>query len=314
MMNKLILLFFLLVSSHYFSQTLTKKYNDYSNRYEYYNSTGIMLGYEKYNIYSKQWEYYEINSQQARQPTQYRDPEKLDIGVLGNAMSGLQNNYNYNVRQVQITVNNIYGEIDDLDISNSDKSLIKKTFGDQINKNINNQKINYGSSNKTNEIINWLYDTVNKIVKNVTTIEQNTSANTSSNYSSNNYSETKKTNYSNSSANNSKIKSFEEYYNNSLGVYRIAIYNENTLKFQPDEKITNNSYIILRESYIEFKRADGSISQRPINNKKFNSKKKGYDYTSIYGAVFIKENLSYVQFYSEPTPKGESYTYFINNN
>lgn len=44
-----------------YGQSRTKKYNDIMNRYEYYDSSGRMVGYDKWNSIMRQWEYYEAN-------------------------------------------------------------------------------------------------------------------------------------------------------------------------------------------------------------------------------------------------------------
>lgn len=74
---------FVLIGCLCFSQTVTKKYNQYERRYDYRDSYGNLVGYEKYNDYSRQWEYYSLNNSQQKQPYQYKDPQQLDISNLG---------------------------------------------------------------------------------------------------------------------------------------------------------------------------------------------------------------------------------------
>jgi hypothetical protein len=61
-MKKVILLFCTLIFITIFSQNQTKKWNSISERYEYFNSNGKLLGYEKYNNILKQWEYFDSES------------------------------------------------------------------------------------------------------------------------------------------------------------------------------------------------------------------------------------------------------------
>ncbi len=167
-----------------------------------------MTGYEKYNSFSKQWEYYTTNNtSQSRQPTQYRAPQQLDISALGNAMTAKQNNYNYNVQQLQNAVNTISDQIKNLDLSYEQRKLISDTFQQNCVNEINRTRINYSSANETNRIIKWLYDSLNIIIKNVQ------SSNTKSiNRDQNNYSNTNATkNDSNSLV--QKKESSNSYFN-----------------------------------------------------------------------------------------------------
>jgi hypothetical protein len=138
-MKKVIFSVILLLGTFCFSQTATKKYNSFSNQYEYFDSSGNMTGYEKYNSFSKQWEYYSINNSQYsqnRQPTQYRNPQELNISSLGNTTTILQNRYNNNVKQVQNTINNIESQIKNLDISDSQRTKIQNNFSELLVKNV----------------------------------------------------------------------------------------------------------------------------------------------------------------------------------
>lgn len=86
-------LLLLLISSFCYSQSasVTKKYNSLNKRYEYFDSSGAMIGYEKYNSFSKQLEYYDLKSQYSRQPRQYGDYiEPLDNSSLLNIESNLK--------------------------------------------------------------------------------------------------------------------------------------------------------------------------------------------------------------------------------
>lgn len=168
-MKKIFISVCLLIGISCFSQTATKKYNSFYNRYEYFDSGGNMIGYEKYNNLSKQWEYYTTGTNsQPRQPTQYRDPQQLSISGLGNATSILQNRYNSNVQQVQNTVNSIINQINNLDVTDEQRLHISDAFQKKCIDEINRTRINYSSANETNRVIKWLYDSVNTIIKNVT--------------------------------------------------------------------------------------------------------------------------------------------------
>ncbi|PDS25493.1 hypothetical protein B0A77_04870 [Flavobacterium branchiophilum] len=58
-MKKLLFIIIFLFSFGYsFSQNTIQKWNDYRNRYEYYDNYGNMVAYKIYNSYKNQWETY----------------------------------------------------------------------------------------------------------------------------------------------------------------------------------------------------------------------------------------------------------------
>ncbi|AZA55356.1 hypothetical protein EG348_21335 [Chryseobacterium sp. G0201] len=253
-----------------------------------------MIGYEKYNNLSKQWEYYTTGTTaQSQQPTQYRDPQQLSISGLGNAMTAKQNRYDNNVQQVQRTVNLISNQINNLDVTDKQRQLIHDTFQKSCINEVNRTKINYSSANETNRIIQWLYDSINTIIKNVTAPSFNSmpdSNSQSSNYSSNSL--------------------VIANYGKKLPVYNIAVFSQSSNRLR-DETIMSDSYVIINENRIEFKRADGFVTYRNFYDKVYNEQKKGYTYSSTTGAVFIHDDLKYVEFFETNLAEGENYTYFI---
>ncbi len=292
-MKKLFFLISLLFATFYFCQTVSEKYNSITKRYEYFDSNGNMIGYKSYNSLSRQWEYYDlknsqyrdVQSQNSRQPYQYSAPAQVDISPLGDAASVLQGRYDSNSQKIMNAVNVIKKQINELDISESQRTLITTTFFKHFADNQRNFNLN--STSETNGIVNWLFDSANKIIRNVTS--------------------SKSRNVSTSA----KSDEMSYFYDKILNVYRIAIYHPSTLTFSPDEKIINKSYIVLKDNEILFRRADGSESYRNLANRKYNKNKDGYEYSSDVGAVFIHKNLDYVEFFDRAEPTGDRYTYFI---
>lgn len=246
-----------------------------TKRYEYFDSRGNMIGYEFYNNMTRQWEYYEAKSQNS-----YQEPAKVDISSLGNAASILQGRYDNNVQLVQNTINAIVDQINSLDISTKRRDLIIQTFSTHVRKNLNGKSANYSSANETRSIINWLYDTANQIIKNTESMDNSPSTN----------------------------KSLSGFFGREYNVFKIKQFGENA---KPEEKIVNGSYILLSENEIRFKKADGSLVFRNLINKRYNSYKKGFEFDSDWGAVFIDEDLSYVEFFPTNQAKGDNYTYYI---
>lgn len=250
-MKKVFFSVFMLFGVFCFSQSVSKKFNSVYKRYEYFDSNGNMIGYEKYNNLLKQYEYYSTNnsqSPQTRQPTQYRDPAKLNLGIniFNQQISNNRNNNSVKVRNQRL---NSSGELISVEIYN----------------------------NQTGE---WEYHEPKN---------------------SNNTSNASITSYSNA-------KSLYNYYGKTLKVWSIYEYIGNQGK---THSIQNDSFVIVNENYIQFKKADGSISYRELKNKKYNNQKLGYEFSSNYGAVFIHEDLKFIEFFNGLEPYGDNYTYFI---
>lgn len=159
LMKKVFFSIMLLFGAFCFSQTITEKYNSIYGRYDYIDSYGNLVAFKKFNIFSKQWEYYRVDQAQQRKPYQYKDPEKLDISGLGNAATTLQGRYNSNQKNAQVVIDDIVSQIKSLDISDTKKEKILNDFTQTVNSNM--QTIYNGN-------VNWLYDAVNTIIKNVT--------------------------------------------------------------------------------------------------------------------------------------------------
>jgi hypothetical protein len=154
-MKKVIFSVFMLFGVFCFSQNVSKKFNSVYKRYEYFDSSGNMIGYEKYNNVLKQYEYYSTNnsqSPQTRQPTQYRSPQQLDISNLGNAMIVKQNRYNNS----QEVINDIAYQIKSMNISEERKVKILNAVDETIKMNMG--RISRGDAN-------WLYEVTNLIIK-----------------------------------------------------------------------------------------------------------------------------------------------------
>lgn len=174
-----------------------------TKRYEYFGSKGNMIGYEFYNNMTRQWEYYENTTQKG-----YQEPSKVDITPTLNAQSTLQGRYDNNTAFVQQEINKMILSVNNLEISDEQKNQIIQTFKGIPLKSVNNQTINYSSLSATNDVLNYLQDSLRKIINNVTrsNFEQKASSNTT---------------YNSSLANNDAIsnkgeKFYEEIYNKKL--------------------------------------------------------------------------------------------------
>lgn len=153
----------------YFSQSVTEKYNSLYKRYDYFDSSGNIIGYKKYNSLSRHWEYYNLNkTQYERQPRQYGNytqPYHLDL--IERALRQKQQNYDSNFQTVKATIENIINDIKTWEISADAKYKIISHFKDAISKNLDNRNIDYGSAEQTRIVIKWLNETIEIIIKNL---------------------------------------------------------------------------------------------------------------------------------------------------
>lgn len=168
-MKKIIYLPFLLFSFFCFSQSVTERYNSLYKRYEYFNSSGNIIGYKEYNNLSKQWEYYDLNvTESQRKPRQYGEyiPPN-NIGLLERALKQKQQNYDSNFQTVKSTIEYMINDVRKWEIDTNTKYKIISQFKDSISKNLDNRDIDYGSNEQTNIVIGWLLDTLERIAKSV---------------------------------------------------------------------------------------------------------------------------------------------------
>ncbi|MBO4234792.1 hypothetical protein [Riemerella anatipestifer] len=272
-MKKSIFAILFLLSIMSFSQTQTKRYNSMTKRYEYFDSRGNMIGYEFYNTMTRQWEYYENKSQNS-------EPQSLDISNLGNATTILQGRYDSNTAYVQQEINKMIQSVYNLNISNEQKDKIIQTFKDIPLKSVNSQTINYSNLSNANDVLNYLHNSLSKIIENVTSSKVMDTT-------------------------NSGILS--RFFNQKMKVY--AITKSKNGESPIGTPISSDSYIILTGRSLIFKRADGTIGERQLSNQFYHSEKKIFEFSSPEGPVLIEEDLSDVAFIDRES--GLMYIYYI---
>jgi hypothetical protein len=141
------------------SQDITKKYNDLSKRYEYFNRNGSMIGYETYDSYSNSWKYYEVPQ---RTPSTYVEP--IDTDLVERALNKKQSRFDTNIAKIDAAVKDIGNKIVDMDISEDAKERILDRFNKGLQR-LSASKPNYASTAVTHNIITWMYSEVNKVIK-----------------------------------------------------------------------------------------------------------------------------------------------------
>lgn len=168
-MKKIIFLLFLLFGCFCFSQSVTERYNSLSKRYEYFNSSGNIIGYKKYNSLTRQWEYYDLKSTEyQRQPRQYGEYiQPNNLGLIERALQQKQQNYDKNFQFVKSKIEYMINDIRKWDIDTNAKYQIISQFKDAISKNLDSRDIDYSSNEQTNIVIGWLLDTLEAIIKSV---------------------------------------------------------------------------------------------------------------------------------------------------
>ena len=140
-----------------YSQTLTKKYNSLNNRYEYFDSQNVLIGYQFYDTLDKSWKYYEIPKKQNR----YIYP--INTNLVNQALSAKQSRYDYNISKIDETIDDIGNNILELDLDESKIQVILNKFNNSLDK-LSKSKPNYSSTSVTQNIINWLYSEANNII------------------------------------------------------------------------------------------------------------------------------------------------------
>lgn len=101
-----------------------------------------------------------------------------------------------------------------------------------------------------------------------------------------------------------------KYHNKVIEVKKVSVYNENGYHIK-DELIKDEVLIFVNKKIILFRRPDGEDSFRNLSKQKYNPSKKGYEYSSEWGTVFIDENFDYINFYDSDNFGGKKYTYYI---
>ncbi|MDP9956851.1 hypothetical protein J2X97_002510 [Epilithonimonas hungarica] len=286
-MKKIFLSALLSISSFYFSQSVIQKYNSLYKRYEYFNSSGNMIGYKQYNNLSRQWEYFDLNdNQNEKQPRQYGDyTQPYNFDLIERGLRLKQNNYDSNFQTVKSTINYIINDINSWDSDSDTKHKIIQQFKSAISKNLDNQDINYASNDETNRVIGWLLDTLEAIIK--------------------------KENSNNNDNPRSNDNNLSPQNNKKFIVTRITHYNSQGFVLEGMSDLKIPTYIIFNEKEIRYKTAKGIETYRNLTNKKYNSNRSGFEYTSNWGAIFVAKDFSSVIFYDKNDFSGDYYIYYI---
>ena len=275
-----------------------------TKRYEYFDSRGNMIGYEFYNTMTRQWEYYETKTQSS-----YQEPTKVDLSPTFNALSTLQGKYDNNTAYVQQEINKMIQSVYNLDISDEKKIKIVQTFKDFPLNSVNSQTINYSSLSKANDVLNYLNDSLRKIVENVIAGREtyfNTENQNKTNYSS----PSKTENQKNKVKYNLLLGGIDKRYKLLLQAWNVVYYDENRKEMTKKYPVSiENCQVILDKNLIKYKGEDGNFVERKLSN--FKSEIGKVVYSSKNGAVVIYDEAKVVEIYEDKEAKGKNITFFL---
>jgi len=153
---------FLFVFSFSFSQNIIEKWNNLTNRYEYYDSNGNMVAYKVYNSLKGQWETYNI------QQTNSSPQSSINVDLAEKTLNTLQARYDSNILKVRDKIKYIFKSIDYLVLDVMTKGEnpteldykyaehLKYLFKEQYVNNVEKSGYDYSKNNITYEVLMYL--------------------------------------------------------------------------------------------------------------------------------------------------------------
>lgn len=161
-MKKLFALLFCVYGVSSIAQTTTEKYNSLMSRYEYYNSSGTMIGYKTYDSLMQTWNYHEVKQPTQTQPT-YQYIEPVNLKLINQALASKQARYDNNTKSVQDAINILRNNVNNSAYSQTVKNNCISAFNEKCVAVLNANTYDYTNS-KTTEIINWLSDSMSSFI------------------------------------------------------------------------------------------------------------------------------------------------------
>ncbi len=184
MKNKIIFLFFFFsILTIAQRPSSTKKWNDYYNRYEYFDNQNKLIGYEKYNDYKNQWEYFEIdphksNSSRSNEAfdnllaSQERQLDRLysqrNPINLSKQLEQSQASADYNHKVIQNTYNELIEKIKSSDLSIDEQEDFFVAFNKRV-EFADDKFINIGNYDIALKKLNFIIDSFNNLMKDYST-------------------------------------------------------------------------------------------------------------------------------------------------
>lgn len=109
---------------------------------------------------------YDVYIIKKRESNPYGEPVNYmrDAQLSGETQMELQRRYDYNFSRISNAINDINFKITNLNCNREVRNKIINRFNNVIN-NIKNSKINYTSNSQTTQAVNYLYDSINTILR-----------------------------------------------------------------------------------------------------------------------------------------------------
>lgn len=141
-----------------YSQTMYEKYNSYSNRYEYFDTYGNMIGHKTYDKYNDRWVYYK--KQQVDNDLHLTETTK----AIGDVQSQMQARYTYNYTRLTNSIDALIDKVKTSSYSAYVKKNCLDDFAEKCLKPLNAKKLNMTSTSDITGAIDWLNECMDSFI------------------------------------------------------------------------------------------------------------------------------------------------------
>jgi hypothetical protein len=283
-MNKLLrlLLLFCVICN---GQSYTEKYSELYQRFEYFNSSGRMIGYKYYDTLYQNWKYVDMADSPS---TNYISP--INTTLVQKALSAKQSRLDFNVERIQTAINDIYNKVEALPADRETRDRITSFVRSAV-ATINGKSLDYSSNNITLQVINYLYGSANDAIK----LENNR----------------KPPHVQLVEKSKDDVPAFMHY----KGGYEVPLVKEYEYRNSDWKEIMvdrGTNYLYYEGDMIWVKRGLNNWVFRNLNFKQYNPLLKMYSYTSPWGDIYIGEDFKVAVFLDNDGDKlYKKYEYFI---
>jgi hypothetical protein len=160
-------LFLLLTSTLLFSQTFTEKWNSLYDRYEIFNSSGVMIAYKKYNSLYSRWETYNLQTSNDKGYEIQQPQSSFNAELAKKTLNTLQSKYDNNLAKLKEVAKSameyIYACAKTNGYSYEAASNVYKIYKSKYLDVINNGNYDLSSDITTEKLISFIRDGAFKI-------------------------------------------------------------------------------------------------------------------------------------------------------
>jgi hypothetical protein len=274
---------FLFLFISVYSQTYTEKYNSLNNRYEFFNSSGSMIGYKFYNSLNQRWETYMTNTSDNSTPIQNQFNPNLAI----KALSIRQGKYDTNLARVNEFIESLKTRLYNSTFDATTVQNIRFRFNSEFTSQVS--KYDLSSSATTQKVIQWLDEGYNHIIN----IELRRS---SSEENVRQEEIIKKEEFRKES-----LKVEVNSFKNKYGGYYVSSIEEYDLKDKKWVKLKsskNIGQVYYKGTIIYFRKSyTSNWIFRQLIYQDYSKAYKAHNYTSSYGETKINDAFTVITFY-----------------